>query len=824
MQALRSAARSLRVANIAVDGKPYMTMSEHSAASQAAAKLLAAVQQGRAEQILETAALDLQDSDAAVLQIRQDIFSLMLLCVLTLGVLTAIPSMMLAWQQGMWGTMLIDMAAIMLVGFLWCARKLPYYWRLLPFLLMTYLMGLWFLVVVGDPGFTYLMAFVFMTALFCRIREVIAAQVLASLTILLVGYLLGPKLRVDTPAANTIWYWLIVTLNFNFVSVLLSIACNFLFKKLEQALHHQQLALESLELGQGRLRATNEELRLIEAAVARLNDLVTIFQREPGQQTLSSLKIVFVNQAFEQRSACSAELLRGRSLNFLIGPQTQLDQIERLRQGLQSDKAVHLELICYSVDGSAFWLEADIVPLANAAGEYTHWVATGRDISARKTAEEHIHQLAYYDVLTGLPNRRLLMDRMQTLLLHARRHACFCAVLYIDLDNFKLINDARGHQAGDAILLQVTQRLQQALRENDTVARVGGDEFVVLLSMEQVDLASGAHVSMSVAEKIRQSMLHSFEAAGLSYGLTCSIGISLLPRENQSPEDLLREADTAMYRAKMAGRNQIAFYEASMQSDVERRLTIEHELTTALDTDQLQLYIQPQICADGSVAGGELLLRWNHPQQGLVSPALFIPIAEESNLIIALGDWVLQQGCRILNLLRQQGIAQSLSVNVSPKQFRQPDFVQKVRAVLLASGADPACLILEVTEGLLIDNLHQTMQRMQELSGLGIRFSIDDFGSGYSSFAYLKKLPIYELKIDQSFIRDMSSDPNDRAIVQSILSMAEHLDLQVVAEGVETAEQADFLRCNGCPAMQGYYFYRPMPVPQWVAIRTAAAG
>ncbi len=329
-------------------------------------------------------------------------------------------------------------------------------------------------------------------------------------------------------------------------------------------------------------------------------------------------------------------------------------------------------------------------------------------------------------------------------------------------------------------------------------------------------------VAMDAAERYRVAMTQMFDVDGLLYSSTCSIGITMLPRPDQQVEDLLREADTAMYRAKENGRNQVVLYETGMQSEIVSRLAMERDLRDAIDHEELQMYIQPQVDRFGKPVGGELLMRWQHPQRGMVSPAVFIPLAEESGMIIRLGDWVLRQGCMAVCALQAAGIPVSVSINVSPKQFRQPDFVDKVKIAVIETGADPDFLILEVTEGLLIDNLHDTIARMLELTAMGIRFSIDDFGTGYSSFSYLKKLPLYELKIDKSFVQDTPDDSNGTAIVQSILSMAQHLGLRVVAEGVETREQAEFLIENGCHSMQGFLFARPLPLQDWVAQQTAS--
>ncbi|GAA4012961.1 bifunctional diguanylate cyclase/phosphodiesterase [Actimicrobium antarcticum] len=476
------------------------------------------------------------------------------------------------------------------------------------------------------------------------------------------------------------------------------------------------------------------------------------------------------------------------------------------------------ELTMVRGDGSLFEAELTSSLYTDANGiEVTSLVM--RDSTERIRTEREIHQLAFFDALTELPNRRLLLDRLSLLLASAQRSGEIGGVLFIDLDHFKNVNDARGHATGDALLRLVAQRLAGLLRTEDTVARIGGDEFVVLLPRLAADMLTGTRQSMAVAEKIREALSRPFLIDGQSYLSGGSIGVTLLPKPGQTTEDLLREADTAMYRAKSAGRNRIAFFEAAMQSDVEQRLALENDLAEAIGTDQLEMFLQPQFDAAGQPDGCEMLMRWTHPVRGPVSPAVFIPAAEESGLILPLGDWVLREGCRTVLRLQEAGHPLPVSINVSPRQFRQIDFAGQVKAILAETGADASQLIFEVTEGLLIENLEETILRMHELVSIGIRFSIDDFGTGYSSLGYLRRLPLYELKIDRSFVQDTPGNPDnpgDTAIVQTILSMAGHLGLRVVAEGVETREQADFLKAAGCTALQGYLLARPMPVAAWL--------
>jgi diguanylate cyclase (GGDEF)-like protein len=427
-----------------------------------------------------------------------------------------------------------------------------------------------------------------------------------------------------------------------------------------------------------------------------------------------------------------------------------------------------------------------------------------------------LNRLAYFDELTGLPNRRILLDRLAHALATARRTPLSGALLYLDLDRFKNVNDARGHAAGDALLQAVAQRLAALVRDEDTVARLGGDEFVILSTQPAQDAEADARAARVIAAKVRSAFEQPFSVDGQSYNVSTSIGVVMLGRSDQSAQDLLRDADTAMYRAKAAGRNRIAFFEAAMQREVEEHLALENELGLAISQGQLALHVQSQVDAEGTVVGLELLLRWTHPVLGPVPPGRFIPIAEETSLILRLGDWVLEQACLTQRRLQAAGYDVPLSINVSPRQFHQGDFVDRVLAVLERTGADAQQLVFEVTEGLLLGNLERTIPRMEALATRGVRFSVDDFGTGYSSLAYLKRLPLHELKIDRSFIQDTPADPGDTAIVQMILSMARHLGLKVVAEGVENRAQADFLAANGCDAMQGFLFARPQALDDWL--------
>jgi diguanylate cyclase (GGDEF)-like protein/PAS domain S-box-containing protein len=456
-------------------------------------------------------------------------------------------------------------------------------------------------------------------------------------------------------------------------------------------------------------------------------------------------------------------------------------------------------------------------PLLNADGTVDAICTVATDITDRVRAEASAHRLAYYDILTNLPNRRQALLRLEELLKKARERQATGALLVLNLDGFKKINDLHGHQSGDQLLCGIADRLRQATRDRDLVARTSADEFVVLLDGLGHPLGEAARNAMHVAEKLRLAVANkAFVVLGKPAYVTASIGMTLIHSQSQSIDVVMREADMATYRAKSRGGNQVTFYEQDLQTEVEQRLWLEHDLLQALNTPQISLHIQPQFGPDGRVTGAELLARWQHPTRGQVSPALFIPIAEETGLINLLGEWSMKVACQTLLMLQQLGETYPISLNVSPKRLMEPHFVDYVRDTLEKLKAPGNRLIFEVTEGVLIQDILTVAERMQALSLMGIRFSIDDFGTGYSNLAYLKRLPLYELKIDKSLVQDLPGDEESVAIVQLILAMADRLNLRVVAEGVETQEQSAFLFDHNCHALQGFLLARPMPIETWL--------
>ena len=480
-----------------------------------------------------------------------------------------------------------------------------------------------------------------------------------------------------------------------------------------------------------------------------------------------------------------------------------------------------LELTAMRADGSEFPVELTLTSLQ----EHGLPIVTGflRDITDRKQAEEEIRNLAFFDALTGLPNRRLLLDRLQQALATSARSQNHGAVLFVDLDNFKMLNDSRGHELGDLLLIDVAKRLRDCVRAEDTVSRLGGDEFVVILEDLSGELEQSLAQTRAVGEKILEAINQPYMLQELEHHNSSSIGISLFCGYEIGIDELLKRSDTAMYQAKGSGRNTLRFFDPAMQAALERHIELETQLRFALPQNQLRVYYQAQVDVERRVFGAEVLLRWEHPKYGLMSPSQFISLAEESGLIIGIGHWVLLSACQQLKNWENTGCAQriQLAVNVSARQFRQPDFVADIKHILKLTGANPHLLKLELTESVVLDNIADTVEKMHALREIGVHFSMDDFGTGYSSLAYLKRLPLSQVKIDQSFVHDIAIDPNDAAIVQTIIGMSNTLGLNVIAEGVETESQFDFLRQYGCQLFQGYLFSVPVPLEDFEEILRA---
>jgi diguanylate cyclase (GGDEF)-like protein/PAS domain S-box-containing protein len=469
-------------------------------------------------------------------------------------------------------------------------------------------------------------------------------------------------------------------------------------------------------------------------------------------------------------------------------------------------------------NGQVKWVREIAELITDQAGNLLSATGTVQDISDKKQDEARIHQLAFFDSLTNLPNRNVLMDQLARSLALAKREHYINALILLNIDRFNLVNDARGKAIGDLLLQVFAQALQLLVREGDTLARMSGDEFALSVNNLHTDLVQASRKAQAMAEAIQDRFKQPLMIDGESMMVTVSVGISLYPEAgDDNPQSILRQADTALHRAKAIGGNQIAFFEQVMGESVAQSFRIERELREALHHQDLRLYLQPQVNANGTLVGAEVLVRWLHPERGQIPPSMFIPVAETSDLIVEVGKWVTVESCKLLALQAMQDLSIRLSVNLSPRHFRQASFVSWIKTVLAETGADPMRLTLEITEGLVIDNVHDVIAKMSELHALGIHFSIDDFGTGYSSLAYIKRLPIQELKIDKSFVQDAPNDPNDAALVETILSVAQHLNLQVVAEGVETQEQADFLNARGTVIHQGYLFGKPELAQTWIS-------
>lgn len=448
--------------------------------------------------------------------------------------------------------------------------------------------------------------------------------------------------------------------------------------------------------------------------------------------------------------------------------------------------------------------------------EQDYCVLLGKDISERKAAELKIYTLAFFDSLTHLPNRQLLHDRISQAIAQSQRHQKYGALMMIDLDNFKALNDTKGHHIGDELLKQVAARMQETLRSSDTLGRIGGDEFIVLLEGLSANKEDAAMESEQFAKRIKNLINQPYSLLGYEHTCSPSIGVVLFVGSEYSKETLLKQADIAMYHSKKRGRNCISFYDPIMQEGLEQKMTMEHELRIAIREGQLVLFYQPQVNLEGEIVGVEALVRWNHPQKGLIPPNAFIPLAEETGLIVSLGNWVLQTACmQLVAWLRlYPQIQLHMSINVSVKQFQEAHFYNTVEAVIQQTGIGAHSVKLELTESLIVENVLETIAKIKSLRSLGMNFSLDDFGTGYSSLSYLKRLPLDELKIDQSFVRDIIIDNNDAMIVKTIIEMAHNFDLDVIAEGVEDAEQFKFLQENGCALFQGYLFGKPMPAAE----------
>jgi diguanylate cyclase (GGDEF)-like protein/PAS domain S-box-containing protein len=531
-----------------------------------------------------------------------------------------------------------------------------------------------------------------------------------------------------------------------------------------------------------------------------------------------TLKVRSVNRSFREMFGLkNGEDVSGRELEDIL-------PLPDLRRQAQAVLASGMALRGMDTALGKKWLRLTITGIRLAEEEEEEeeedLLVVVEDITELKAQAAHIEQLAFYDPLTGLPNRSLLRDRVQQVLTHGTRRNNHGAILFIDLDNFKALNDTKGHNIGDLLLIEVAKRLQDCVRNSDTVARMGGDEFVVVLDELDEDTRQAVAQAQDIGEKVLASLNRPFNLQGFEHYCSASIGISLFRDNEIGMDDVFRHADTAMYQAKTSGRNTLRFFDPDMQAALEARAALEADLRHALSQQQFNLFFQIQMNAANQPIGAEALLRWLHPKRGLVSPLDFIPLAEDTGLILPIGQWVLETACAQIKAWEANPLAceLQLAVNVSARQFHQPGFVEQVREALKKTGANPARLKLELTESVVLDNIHDAVAKMRDLKEVGVRFSMDDFGTGYSSLSYLTQLPLDQLKIDLSFVRNIGIKPTDAVIVQTIISMGNSLGMEVIAEGVETEAQRGFLERNGCHAYQGYLFSKPVPIEEFEAL------
>jgi len=527
--------------------------------------------------------------------------------------------------------------------------------------------------------------------------------------------------------------------------------------------------------------------------------------------------ILRVNKAFTETTGYGAEEVVGQTPRFLQSERHGPGFYAQMWDTIERTGSWQGEIWDKRKDGELYPKLLSIIAVKDQNGAVTHYIGTHVDISQSKRAADEIERLAFYDPLTGLPNRRLLQDRLKLALASSHRSCRKGGLLFLDLDNFKTLNDTLGHDMGDLLLQQVAERLVGCVREGDTVARLGGDEFVVVLENLSDRAYEAAKQAENIAKKVQTALSQPYLLAAHDYRSTPSIGATLFSGHEQTMDDLLKQADIAMYQAKNSGRNALCFFDPRMQANITARVALEADLRLAVAERQFVLYYQPQVHHNDRILGAEVLIRWRHPERGLIPPSEFIPLTEETGLILTIGLWVLETACEQIkrweNHIHTRHL--QLAVNVSANQFRQPDFVEQVCRVLYRSGINPDRLKLELTETMVLNDIDDTILKMNALRVIGVRFSMDDFGTGYSSLSSLKKLPIDQLKIDQSFVRDILLDPDDAVIVQTIIAMANHLGMEVIAEGVETEAQRSFLEQHNCQVCQGYLFGKPVPIEEF---------
>ncbi|MCB1857595.1 MAG: EAL domain-containing protein [Gammaproteobacteria bacterium] len=617
------------------------------------------------------------------------------------------------------------------------------------------------------------------------------------------GNVLGQVAAVIAVSAQVQRQWTLIQ---TFVPILLaSGALLFLFFRN----YHGRMELRVLE-SHGSLE---QEITRSERMAISLRKLSSAVEQSGSGVVITDKagRIEYVNPKFSEITGYQLEDIKSKTPSFLRSELTSRETHKQLWDTIMAGKSWVGDLRNRRKNGELYWSHLSIAPIVQPSGEITNFVATSEDITQMKDAQEEMKRLAYFDTLTNLPNRRLFRDRLQRTTTSLQRSGGQAALMFLDLDQFKRINDTLGHDAGDALLCEVAHRLKDIVREDDTIARLGGDEFTLLLQN-----IKGLGAARKVAQKILSSLHVPFVLAGREVGVTTSIGITLLPEDGMDTGVLMKNADLAMYEAKKRGRNNFQFFTKTMNDEVARRVLLEQELLNALRDDEFELFYQPLLTLDsGEITGVEALLRWRHPTRGLLAPGQFLSVAEESNIINDIGKWVLTQACKeVINLNRARNSQVSVSINLSTRQFGDPHLVDTIKHTLETTGMEGRLLHLEITESVLMDEQNDPVHTMVRLKQEGIYLSVDDFGTGYSSLSYLKRFPVDRLKVDRSFVRDIPQDVNDMEITAAIIVLAHKLNLEVVAEGVETDAQFHFLKQNQCDLLQGYLFGQPMPMQQ----------
>ena len=570
-----------------------------------------------------------------------------------------------------------------------------------------------------------------------------------------------------------------------------------------RSMHIEQLVEQrTVELGRA-----SRDLQLRQRAIEASANAILI-----TSATGPHYAIEYVNPAFTRITGYQSDEVIGKPFDFLCGTDHDQTGAMELRAALSSGSESQAIVRHYRKDGTLFWNNIYVAPVSLAGRVATHFVITQYDITETRRYQAELEFQANYDLLTGIANRNLLRDRVTQALTMAARHDEHVCVAFMDLDRFKFINDSLGHRAGDLFLKTIAQRLKRAARDTDTVARYGGDEFVLVLP-EAEDIAESA----KVVQRVMQALSRPIPINGKDFFPSCSVGIAVYPTDGEDFETLLTHADMAMYSAKEKGRNTFQFYAPSMNERAAKRLRLEGDLRRALERRELLLHYQPQVDVNtGRIVGAEALIRWQHPELGLIPPSEFVGLAEETGLIGAIGDWVLRTSCTQARHWEQAGLGKlRIAINLSARQFSQPNLVSMVESALADSGLSASDLELEITESTVMVDVQHAIRTLHELKSIDVHLSIDDFGTGFSSLSYLKQFPIDVLKVDQSFVRDLTTDPDNAMIVMSVISLAHNLRLKVIAEGVETAEQLGYLRDNKCDQVQGYYFSKPLPADKF---------